>query len=569
MRISPGARQPPRVMILGLDGATFTWVRPLVAAGKLPVLARLIAEGTSGPLESIIPPHTGAAWPSLITGRNPGKTGLFYFERYDVARYACLNGFATAETIVGRTIFDSSLIGDLRVAALRVPMTYPTWPVNGVMASGYPAPADTVRSMYPRALAKVMPPMGTLPIHGASPEHIAALLAHETEALTTAACHILASDTFDLGMVVYQQPDQAQHFFWRYADPTSPLYTEDEAEAYGDLIARCYQSVDAGIGRLLECCGDETLVLVVSDHGAECAPKWSFQANQWLCEQGLLAVQPPSVIRREARTLFNIRQIVPKDIRRNLRHLILKGPSASLRDSLSYLGQGTEFIDWHRTRAYRFPVAEQMEGLAINLKGRQPHGIVEPAEYDGLCARLTAELRHLRQPGTDAPLVTEVHRREEVFWGPHAHRAPDLLYRLAPGFESRGELHGAVFTEASPASLVRHNAWHDRAGILMAHGPDVAAGKDIAGAHLLDIAPTVLQALGRTLSSELDGRPLQSLLAGDAGQTREPGSLGWAHEPYEGVMSPRATSAEAVPSTVLSEGEQEEIRQRLRALGYL
>ncbi|HEV7128364.1 MAG TPA: alkaline phosphatase family protein [Ktedonobacterales bacterium] len=562
----------PRVLVIGLDGATFRWITPLVESGRLPTLARLMREGASGPLESIIPPHTGPAWPSMITGRNPGKHGIFYFEKYDVAKYACLDGIATAEPLVGRTIFDIASAGGQRVAALRVPMTFPAWPVNGVMASGYPAPGETDRYAYPTTLASVLPPMAAIRIHGNTPEGTFTHMQREIEVLTTAACQLLTTDQYDLFMVVYQQTDQAHHFFWRYVDPASPLYQEREAKLYGDLIARCYEAVDAAAARLLEFAGDETLVLLVSDHGAECAPATYFQTNRWLADIDLLHATPHAA-EAGLRRLFDLRHAVSKDLRVKVRKLVMRSSVNGLRSVVNLLGQDSLGIDWSRTAAYRFPVTEQMEGIAINLRGRQPQGIVEPGtEYEQLLERLTKELGRLREPGTDRPLVVEVHRRDEVFWGPHAHRAPDLFYRLAPGFESRGEVTGPRFTPVPAVALERHNAWHDRAGVLMARGPAVVARKRIVGAHLLDIAPTILRTLGLPLSGELDGTPLQACL-GTVTPTDADLPL-----PVDRMESAFAADADRSPedniplpvsASQLSDEEEESIKGRLRALGYL
>ena len=571
------AANAPRVLVIGLDGATFTWLRPLAASGRLPTLSALMASGASGCLESIIPPHTGPAWPSMITGRNPGKHGIFYFERYDVASYGCLDGFSTSEPLVGRTIFDIASASGMRVAALRVPMTYPAWPVNGVMASGYPSPGETDRYAYPRTLTRVLPPMTAVRIHGSTPEATLSHLEREIDVLTTAACQLLAGDHFDLFMMVYQQPDQAHHFFWRYADPASPLYTQGDAAAYGDLIARCYEAVDASLARVLEFAGDETLVLVVSDHGAECAPSTYFQTNRWLRSLGLLTATRRASEKR-LQSLFDLRHKLPKDTRLAMRRIVVGSHITPLRTTLNLLSQDTLGIDWGRTAVYRFPVTEQMEGLAINLRGRQPQGTIAPgAEYEELRERLMQELRQLRQPGTDQPLVTEIYRREEVFWGPHAHRAPDLLYRLATGFESRGEVDGPQFTQVPAVALERHNAWHDRAGVLIGRGPGIAAGQHLDGAHLLDIAPTILRALGLTVAPDMDGTPLEAVLSHEPAQHPTEAAMWHAleranHDPGAAVVAPlvgEGRTSESGAEDQLSQDEEASIRIRLQALGYL
>lgn len=166
--------------------------------------------------------------------------------------------------------------------------------------------------------------------------------------------------------------------------------------------------------------------------------------------------------------------------------------------------------------------------------------------------------------------MTEVYRRDEVFSGPHSTRAPDLLYRLAPGYESHGTIGGSLFTPVPAVALARHSAWHDRSGVLLARGPGMARGRRLEGAHLLDIAPTVLRGLGLPLAADLEGRPLQSqLLHGSGGEQAVTGD---AHGDRD-ADGPTTEHGQDIPAmgdtTRLSADEEEGIRQRLQALGYL
>lgn len=143
----------PRVMILGLDGATFRFIRPLVAEGRLPTLAALMERGVSAPLESIYPPHTSAAWPTCFTGQTPGHHGAFNFYELELTKYSRRGPPTLSTARQGKTTFDVASRAGLKVAAIHVPMTFPAWKINGVMFSGYPAPAGSVACAYPRELA--------------------------------------------------------------------------------------------------------------------------------------------------------------------------------------------------------------------------------------------------------------------------------------------------------------------------------------------------------------------------------------------------------------------------------
>jgi predicted AlkP superfamily phosphohydrolase/phosphomutase len=305
-------------------------------------------------------------------------------------------------------------------------------------------------------------------------------------------------------------------------------------------------------------------VLVVSDHGAELAPATYFQTNDWLRELGLLAPVAARPAASRARALYDLRHLVPKDVRRTARRWLIGSGNERLRGALGRISQGTTALDWSQTAAYWFPVHQQMEGIAINLRGRQPQGIVAPgAEYEALRDRLIGELRALRQPDSDQPLVTEVYRREEVFSGPYTERAPDVLYRLARGYQSHNELDQSRFAAVPPHALERHSAWHDRAGIVVAQGPGVAAGSALEGARLLDIAPTVLAALDLPRAADLDGQPLAAVVGARAATSGADGDALPLRD--EGAAMPAG-----VPAAVsLSDEEEASIKSRLQALGYL
>lgn len=127
-----------KVMVIGLDGATFRVIDPLVARGELPGLARLMAGGTRGTLESTLPPLSPTAWASFITGKNPGKHGIFDFLRRRPGSYEFLP--VNGASIRARTLWSRLSEGGVRVGVVNVPMTYPPPPVNGFIISGMDSP---------------------------------------------------------------------------------------------------------------------------------------------------------------------------------------------------------------------------------------------------------------------------------------------------------------------------------------------------------------------------------------------------------------------------------------------
>src|SRR5438477_3347778 len=138
-----------RILIVGWDGATYRWIRPLLEAGRLPTLRRLMDEGTSGDVRATVPPHTAPGWTTALTGQGPASHGVFLFDELTPQTYACRGRILDSRAIAGQTIFDVIGAAGGKVAALWVPMTHPAWAVNGVMVSGYPAPQRGQGRTYP------------------------------------------------------------------------------------------------------------------------------------------------------------------------------------------------------------------------------------------------------------------------------------------------------------------------------------------------------------------------------------------------------------------------------------
>src|SRR5581483_10364998 len=266
----------------------------------------------------------------------------------------------------------------------------------------------------------------------------------------------------DLLVVFTGIPDGLHHNFWAFHDPTSPLHEPDAPLALRTLITRWYEEIDAAIGRLVADLGDDTAVLVVSDHGGGPAPSRHLNVNAFLRGKGYLEVagagraQVASGVRR---VIDRARQQVPGRmwLKRNLPERVQR--------RLRGLRNATAAIAWERTRAYAIPVYYPITGVWVNLRGRQPRGVVAPgAEYEALRDALVRDLGALVDPISGAPLVRSVRRREEVYEGPHVADAPDLVVETMPGLHGGFDLDRLV-TEVPPSTLRAVNGSHTPEGI--------------------------------------------------------------------------------------------------------
>jgi len=548
----------PRVLVIGLDGASPELVRRWADSGDLPALRRLIERGRFGPLRSTIPPVSPAAWSTFMTGQTPAGHGILGFRNLDARRYECHEpDIISSEQIAGRTFWDFAGERGGRVGVLWVPVTYPPWPVNGALISGYPTP-DSARSFgHPESLAARLPGLteNSAFFNSARPEQVAAELIRLARERGRVAAELVRQEPFDLCVAVIGSIDRAQHDFWRHHDPASPVHDPDEARRFGSVVFDVYRAADRAVSDLVAAVTPDTTVFVLSDHGGGPAAARVVHLNAWLRREGLLVAHPPGrggflpgvyrwLKNRIAAKEWIFRRL-PPSVRRRL----------TLFDAAATLHLRS--VDWTRTPAYRFPLYPPFEGIAINLAGRQPQGCVTPTEYEPLRDRILAALAAMRDPGNDRPIVARAFRREEVFAGEHLERLPDILVELQPGYAGGPDVWGEWVTPVAYAHLRRLSGAHTMDGILIAAGPALRHAETIEGATLADVAPTILYTLGLPRPATMDGRVLTDLF--------EPAYVR-AHPVELTESQPKGTRP---TSGGLTPDEQAEIAERLRALGYI
>jgi predicted AlkP superfamily phosphohydrolase/phosphomutase len=553
-----------KVMILGLDGATFRIVRPLVDAGKLPHLGRLMREGAWGVLQSIVPPHTAAAWPTFMTGKHPGKHGLFSFDQPSLGGYGGAARLVTSQAIAGQTIFDYAGRAGLRVAAVRVPMTYPAWPVNGVMISGYPSPESGSSYTYPRELSQTVPGMRD-PAEARDPGERKQVLLEEIARTGAIGLQVLGEGAYDLFMLVFQQSDVAHHWYWRYIDKKSPVYSDEEAARYGDVIELCYRAIDEQVGKLLQFADDDTSVLVVSDHGGCVSAPNYFHINAWLRQEGLLALRRRSL---QSRAYDQRHYLLPKHVRTRLKRII----AATMPEKISTRAEDFYFnledVNWAQTKAFRFNITAEVQGIMLNVAGRQPSGIVKPgAEFERLRDDVITRLHRLHVPGTNQPLVERIYKREELYGSYGEGRISDIIFSLHPDYRGGDGATGPIFAPLEHEELLGALAgWHDWEGILLANGPRfIHGGATLTGAALHQMAPTILRCLDIPIPDAMDGTALTALF--NSTLATVPSRSG--EETIAGEENAAFAIAGNGPAFELSDEEEESIKGRLRSLGYL
>jgi len=553
-----------KVLVIGFDGATPELVDRWVAEDKLPNMKRVIEGGVYGKLKSVYPPISPAAWTTFATGYNPGKHGTYDFRDYDTKRYSCF-----ADTIVDSHAFAGKSIWDLvgaagqKVGVVTVPVTYPAWKVNGFMISGYPTPDTGTNFTYPPELGKTIPPLVGDAAFFKSASHHALLKEMDRLNHLTADVSIeqLVKDDYGLFIMVIGATDRAHHDWWKYIDPDHPAYNADDANRYGDLILKVYQSADACLGKFLDAIDDETNVIVMSDHGGGAHPKYYFNTNYVLRTLNMLRVSNSANKSNSLKATF--KQFYRTKIRSfpYLEKVYRRLPQRLKRfatdlDSQTMMDLGA--IDWKHTKAYRFPMYPPVEGVMINVAGRQPEGCVQPGEeYEALRTRILEEVRELRDPQTGEPIVIEAYRREEIYTGERLEMAPDLILVTQDRYKGGTNLNELV-SEVPLDILSKLSGVHRMNGIFLAQGPHVRKHASLEHAGIIDVAPTIMYMLGMPIPSDMDGKPLITIFEEAYAQQAE------AHYTDE-----RKYEDVAGDEYGYSEEEEESVRLKLEALGYL
>lgn len=500
--------------------------------GELPNLAALIDRGAYGDCLSTVPSHSWCAWPSFMTGLNPAGHGVFDILEYKPGANRRLP--ITYHSVKARTTFaDLTDAGKTSVVA-NIPLTFPAPAIKGKIVAGGVLPAARSYT-YPLELQQELDANAPFPINGMSwttfrnrPEAFLQECARVTEKRQTAFEYLLDTTEWDVAVLGFMSTDRIQHCLIEYIHPEHPDYPKLKDTPVAAQTRAVYRQLDEGLARLLERTTDNDLVMFMSDHGHQpctrtCTMDRILESLGWAqFSKGSFATNlirwGPG--RRIARRVYDLLKL----------HGKVALPASPL--------------DWDKSRAYT-SVTSTGEGVSLNLKGREPQGIVDPKDYERLRDELAAALQSFIDPKTGRSPIKKIYRKEEVLSGKYLDWGPDLVLVPAPFYS---------LTHARTA--VEDADWlsgdHRLEGVLVATGPEVTPGPLKETVELVDLMPTALAALNVTTAVPRDGKVLSQLVGPDA-----------RLEVGEGVED-GDRSDEGLTSQ-----EETEIETHLRGLGYV
>jgi len=453
-----------KIHVIGLDCAEPTLVFDRWREA-LPNFQRLMAQGTYGELTSTIPAITVPAWASMMSSKDPGQLGFYGFRNRADHSYERMS-IATAKSVKVDRVWDILSRAGKKVVVAGVPQTYPVKPVNGCMISSFLTPSTHSQYTYPGDLKEEIAALlnedymlDVAHFRTENKDHLLEQIYKLSDQHHKLIMHLMATKPWDFFMHVDMAVDRIHHGFWKFFDERHPQY--EPGNRYENAIRDYYIHLDRQIGERLALLDDDTVVLVVSDHGGK-PMMGGICFNEWLKQEGYLTLeyQPDGVVPLEKCE-----------------------------------------VDWEKTLAWGS--GGYYARLFLNVKGREPNGVIEPGDYekvrDELAERIASITDHEgNNIGSVAYKPEEIYRQVNNI-------APDLIVYFGNlNWRSVGSL-GLNRIHTFENDTGPDDANHAQEGLYIFYDPR-SQGLGLGPTqHLMDVAPTILEQLGVPVPADMQG----------------------------------------------------------------
>jgi len=457
-----------KVLVIGLDCA-----EPMLVferwRGELPNLNRLMSGGVYGNLESCIPAITVPAWSVMMSSKDPGQLGIYGFRNRADYSYDKMT-IATGSAVKEDRVWDILSRAGKQVVVVGVPGTYPPRPVNGVMVGCFLTPSAKSQYTYPPQVRdQIAEWVGEYQVdvpqfRTEDKDFLLKQIYDVTEQHLVVVKKLLQGVPWDFFMFVEMGPDRIHHGMWKYMDPAHPKY--EPGNKWQDAIRDYYKALDGYIGQVLALAPQDAVVLVVSDHGAK-TMQGGIAVNEWLIRNGWLVLkdEPPKTI-----TPFEKVE-----------------------------------VDWSKTRAWGS--GGYYGRVFLNVAGREPQGIIPQSDYERVRAELAQALESI--PAPDGRKIGTVVFRPEDLYREVKGIPPDLIVYFGNlDWRAVGSLGlGDIYTFENDTGP--DDANHAQQGLFILYDPVCSGGGRRLDAHIMDIAPTVLDLMGLPVPRDMNGRVIK------------------------------------------------------------
>jgi len=466
-----------KLMVIGLDCAAPELVFDQYK-DELPTLRRLYQNSVYGELESCVPAITVPAWASMMSSKDPGTLGIYGFRNRSDYTYDNQH-VATGNYVKEKRVWDYLGEAGKQVALVGVPQTFPVQPVNGVCITDFLTPTLESGFTYPTDLAEKI--LSLAPRYQVDVKNfrtpdkdwLLQQIWDMTEMRFEALNYLQDNQPWDFFMWVEMGVDRMHHGLWSYMDPKHRRH--QPGNKYQNAIKDYYKLIDVQLDKMLSKIDDDTLVLIVSDHGGK-RMEGGVCVNEWLWRNGYL----------------HFEEDPPEDLFDQSGQRILT-PFAKLE------------VDWSKTRAWGD--GGYYGRVYINVEGREPRGIVKREDYERLRDELIAQFEALPDPD-GKPLGSVCYKPQEIYQKVR-NVAPDLIvYWGDLNWRSVGSLgHGSFYTFENDTGP--DDANHARNGLFMLYDPQSQGhSHEVKGRQLMDVAPTLLELMGLKAPIDMQGHRL-------------------------------------------------------------
>jgi predicted AlkP superfamily phosphohydrolase/phosphomutase len=453
-----------KVFVVGLDCAEPTLIFERWRE-HLPNLSNLMAGGTYGELTSTIPAITVPAWASMLSSKDPGQLGFYGFRNRADRTYENMN-IATSRSVKADRVWDILSRAGKDVVVAGVPQTYPVKPVNGILISSFLTPSTHSAYTHPASLKDEIEELVTgqymfdvIQFRTENKDDLLEQIFRLADQHHQVLMHLMTTRPWDFFMHVDMGVDRMHHGFWKFFDERHPQYVP--GNSYENAIRDYYIHLDRQIGERLALLDDETVVLVVSDHGAK-PMMGGICFNEWLKEQGYLVLdyQPQGIVPLEKCE-----------------------------------------VDWQKTVAWGS--GGYYARLFLNVKGREPDGVIEPRDYERVRDELADGIASITDPDGNS-LGSVAYRPEEIYLEVN-NIAPDLIVYFGNlSWRSVGSL-GLDTIHTLKNDIGPDDANHAQEGLYIYHDPRSTGQGKGPRRHLMDVAPTVLDLMDITIPDDMQG----------------------------------------------------------------
>lgn len=517
-----------RVLVIGLDAADVRLLKTWSDDGSLPVMESLMKKGLWGDLNTITEISHMAVWPSIFTGTNPGKHGIYNIFQASPCGYEInrVNAKQCAQPPIWKYLDDSGR----RCIVIDAPFDCTIDGFHGIQIREWGSWVRyTEQGSNPEAIwDKLVAKFGIPPI-----EHEATAQWSKIEELTRlrnwliegvkkkeeAVKWLMKTQEWELFVAVFPETHPAGHFFWHLNDMHYDAYSGRLKKELGNYLKDIYQRVDAAIGQIIAQLNENDILLIVS--GDRIGPNYSgwHLLPETLSRLGLMASKGDNFqigsgggVTNRNGLLKRIRDKVPEGLRKRISGVLPE----TLRFRMWKQWTGIS-LDWPNTKVFYVP--NDCQGhIRINMKGREPSGSVEPGrEYDKLCASIKEQLEELINPYNGKKAVKAVIRTDQIFSGELTHQLPDLVVIWNEDAKLTNKLFseriGSVKSQFPAYALPPYYVGNHRSpGFALLKGPGIKTGKLKEDSHIYDMAPTILSFFQCSIPTPMEGKIWEDIL---------------------------------------------------------